>query len=527
VALTAVLVVTTVAGGGAWALMTDQASGGPVSMGSAALNPAPTAAVTNNGGCAGTNQQTNVSLSWSDSQTSASDASGGPLVSGYTVDRASSSGGSYVAAGSVSGDPPPTTFTDVPTVGTTPVALVANTAKQAYPVAESSLSAGTAVTIGSTSNEPNAIQITPDGLTAVIAEEKASQVQVLTWSGSAWAVAKTLAVTDPTAVAIDPVANGGGYFTAYVVTDPGSTTNGSVIPVTLNGASSSLGTAIAIEHQADPTAVVVTPNGTTVFVANYNSNTVSAVDTATSTVTTIALPGTAPHPIALAATFDSSHVYVADRANSFIDDISAATDSVTAHVVLATGGLDDTVLTTSGNPNVLAMLPDGLALYVAEFGASAVQVVDTALSATPDTLGPSISTGSGSQPIDLAASPNGCLIFVADWPSNDVFSITTATNAEAALFTTSCETKDPQSFQVTPDNHYLVIPENYSCGDVQIVNTSTDAVTTITGVGTAPVMIAFPPVPLWYTTTATHSLWSSNPSTPASYSAGWDPGGWQ
>ncbi len=525
--LTGILLVVTIASGETWAQMDDQASGGPATVASASLTPAPTGVTANNGGCAGTNQTTNVSLSWTDGQSATADASGGSLVTGYTVDRASSSGGSYTVAGAVAGSPAPTTFTDTPTVAGTPVGLVANTAKKVYPLSENSLSTGSSVTIGTTSNEANAIQITPDGLTAVIAEYTSGQIQVLTWSGSAWAVAKTLAVTSPTAVAVDPVANGAGYFTAYVVSDPGSTVNGSLVPVTLNGGSSSLGTPIAIGDQANPTAVVVTPNGATVFVANYNSNTVSAVTTATSAVTTITLPGTTPEPIALATTFDSSHVYVADRANSYIDDISVATGSVSAYVGLATGALDDTVLTTSGNPNVMAMLPSGLTLYVAEFGASQVQVVNTALSSAPDTLGASISTGSGSQPIDLASSPNGCLVFVADWPSNKIFSIATATNTETSLFTTHCETADPQPFQVTPDNQYLVIPENYNCGDLQFLDTVTDTVTTISTVGTAPVMIAFPPEPVWYTTTATHALWNSNPSTPTSYAAGWNPGGWQ
>jgi DNA-binding beta-propeller fold protein YncE len=525
--LAGILLIVTVTGGGIWAQMDDQTSGGPVTVASAELAPAPTGVTTDDGGCAGTNQSTNVSLSWTDGQSATADASGGSLVTGYTVGRSSSSAGSYVAAGSVAGNPAPTTYTDTPTVAGTPVGLVANTGKKIYPVSESALSAGAAVTIGTTSDEANAIQITPDGLSAVVAEYGSNQVQVLTWSGSAWAIAKTLAVTGPTAVAIDPVATGAGTFVAYVVSDPGSTVDGSLVPVSVNGASSSLGTSIAIGEQANPTAVVVTPNGAMVFVANFNSNTVSAVSTATSTVTNVALPGTTAEPIALATTFDSSHVYVADRANSYIDDISVATTSVSAYIVLATGALDDTVLTTSGNPNVMAMLPSGVALYVAEFGSSQVQVVDTALSGTPDTLGTSISTGSGSEPIDLASSPNGCLIYVADWPSNDIFSIATSTDTEATVFVTTCQTQDPQPFQVTPDNQYLVIPENYSCGDLEFLDTATDAVTTARGVGSVPVMIAFPPIPIWYTTTATHALWNSSPSTPTSYPAGWDPGGWQ
>ena len=225
----------------------------------------------------------------------------------------------------------------------------------------------------------------------------------------------------------------------------------------------------------------------------------------------------APNPIALVTTPDSSHIYVADRKNSYIDDITVATNAVSTHVTLAAGGLNDTIQTGTGNPNVLAMLPSGLDLYVAEYGTAEVQEVSTALAATPDTVAASITTGTGSAPIDLAESPNGCQIFVADWPSNNIFSITTATNALATVMTDTCETQDPQPMQVTPDNQYLLMPENYNCGDLQILNLSTKVVTTSTAVGAHPAMVAIPPVPIWYETTATHAQWSSLPSTPVMY----------
>ena len=527
VALSTVVLATAAVTGSTWALLSDSALGGPERMVSAALNPAPAGVTAASNGCSGGNQKTNVGLRWTDAQSAAQSASGNSLITGYNLTRASSSGGPYAAGGSVSGSPAPLSFNDSPTVPNSPVALVANTAKQAFPVSESSLTAGGAIAIGAASNQVNAVQMTPDGLSAVVAESTAGQVQVLTWSGTAWTVTKTLTVATPTAVAIDPVPNALGAYVAYVVSDPGTTANGSVYPVTLSGATSTVGPAIAVEHQATMTAIVVTPDGAMVYVANYNSSTISAIATGTSAVTTVALPGTVPHPIALATTFDSSHVYVADRTNSYIDDITVATNTVNTHIPLAAGALNDAIVTTSGSPNAMAILPNGLSLYVAEFGTAEIQVVNTALAATPDTIAATISTGAGSQPIDLAASPNGCLVYVADWPSNNVFSINTTSNAEALVFTTTCWTQDPQPMQVTPDNQYLVIPENYSCGDIQLLNTASNAITTITGVGRAPTMIAIPPVPIWYESTATHSLWTSNPSAPVMYPAGWNPGGWQ
>ncbi len=71
--------------------------------------------------------------------------------------------------------------------------------------------------------------------------------------------------------------------------------------------------------------------------------------------------------------------------------------------------------------------------------------------------------------------------------------------------TDTCETQDPQPMQVTPDNQYLLMPENYRCGDLQMLNLATNAVTTSNAVGAHPTMVAIPPVPIWYETTATHA----------------------
>jgi YVTN family beta-propeller protein len=520
--------------GGVYGAETNGPSAGPESFVTAALNPAPTTPVATNAGCtASATTQNNVVLSWTDGQAAATDADGGYLVSGYNVGRATAPAGTYSTVGTVTGSPPATTYTDSPSGATVPQMLVADGTStgsgKVYAISETSLSVASSFSIGTAGKEANAVQVTPDGLTAVLAESTAGQVQVLTFSAGAWAVAKTVAVTDPTAVAIDPVASGGLY-TAYIVSDRGATTNGVVYPLVLNGASSALGSSVTVAYQADPTAIVATPNGSTVYVANYGSHTVSAINTATSAVTSITLSGTTPLPVALTITPDSSHLYVADRANSIIDDITVSSNTVTAHVTLAANGLDDTVFTGTGDPNVMAVSPTGTSLYVAEFGSAEVQQVNTALAASnPDTVAATIPTGAGSEPIDVAMSPNGCLLYVADWPSNKVFVIHTATNTEATAYTATCETQDPQPMQVTADNQYLVMPENYSCGDTQILNTTTNAVTTLTNVavGAYPTMVALPPSPYYYQTTATHAQWTSTPSTDTMVSIGWNPGGWQ
>lgn len=530
-----------VTSGGVFATFTDQESGGPSSFVTAVLNPPPTTPVVSNGGCVSSApQQTNVGLSWTDPQSSVLSAGGSYLVSGYALGRAATSAGPYTAADTITGAPPATTAVDTPTIASAPAALVvdgtAGGTTTVHPVSESTLTSGAAITIGRAGTEPNAIQMTPLGTTAVIAESLSDRVEVLSWSGTLWSVVTSIAVTHPTAVAINPIPDAvSGLYTAYVVSYRGTGANGYVYPLTLNGASSALGTPIAVEHQSDPTAMVVTPDGGEVYVANYHSSTVSAINTSTNAVTSIALPGTAARPVALASTFDSSNIYVADRVNSYLDDIAVATNTVSTHIALPAGSLNDTIVTNSGSPNLLAMMPNGQSLYVAEWGSAQVQQVYTALSPTaPNTIEASVSVGAGSQPISISLSPNGCLAYVSDWPSDHIFSIVTSTNTEATAFTLNCQTQDPQPMEVTPDNLYLFLPGNYSCSSFSAYNTSTNTTTVIGGVGTYPAMVAIPPQDEWYQVTATHGLWSSDPSPPSTlsgmvalYAAGFNPGGWQ
>lgn len=517
--------------GGAFALSGDTQGAGPQLLGSAALSAVPSTIGAADAGCSGTTLQTNVALSWVDSQSGIADAAGGSLVSGYSVGRSLSSSGPFVDASSVSGSPPSPTTLDSPVIPATAAALVVggsgSGANSILPVAESGVAPGAAISTGNTGGEPNAVQITPDGQTAVIAERASNEVVVLGWSGTTWSPEAVLHLASPIAVAIDPVRNQAGLYVAYAVSDPGARSDGFVTPITLDQASSNLGSPVTIGRQGDPTAALVTPDGSRLYVADYGSQSISVVDTASGSVSTIVLPGRSPTPVALAVTPDSSHLYVADRANSVVDDVTVSENSVTAQVVLARRGLVDPRLRNSGDPSLLAMSPDGSTLYVAEFGAHEVQSLDTSLGSAPDTVTGSIGMGSGSGPVDLAMSPNGCTLYVAAWSSNDIFAIDTATGALATEFVAGCGVQDPQAMAVTPDNGALIVAESRGCREVQVLQAATGHVATLARIGTRPAMIAIPPVNLWYEVTATHLQWNSGHSAADSYPAGWSPGGWQ
>ena len=533
------------------------ATGGPEPAATAALSATPVlgAIINSPSSCTATGftiaQTTTANLAWTDSQSAALDAAGNNLVAGYNILRATSYSGTYAAEGTVptslTGTPPPTTFTESPVPAPSPSAFVVNHGTSANaevkPFSEPS-TFGTSVALSNEPGaEPGAAAVSPDGASLVVAEGTSNTVDVLTISGATATLAKKItgptSFKDLTAVAIDPVPISGLYV-AFVVADEGTGTAGDVFEITLNGASSSLAaTPVTIGNQGDPTSIVVTPDGTKVYVANYNSHTVSefsaTVLPATATAVALDTPAT-NRPIALAVTADSSHVYEADAANSAIDDITASTNTVgTSAIALTASGLTDNSGVASGDPNILAMMPNGKSLYVAEFHASEVQQVNTALAASPDTVATTTTLSGTVEPNALALSPNGCELYVSTYSTGTagaIFPINAQSPGTTATTSISVtRVNDPNSIVVTADNQYVLdTGTGTGATEVAVITTKTDAVTVTTGTiaGSAPTsVVATPSVGYWYKVQASHILWTSNVSSPQPFSIGFNPGAWQ
>jgi YVTN family beta-propeller protein/YD repeat-containing protein len=153
------------------------------------------------------------------------------------------------------------------------------------------------------------------------------------------------------------------------------------------------------------------------YVPNYGSGTVSVVDTVTDSVVQTLTVGT--DPFAVAVEPDNSAVFVANFGSnsvSVIDpaDILTATNPVVATVSLSSGT----------DPDDLALTPAGDDLLVSEYGTGQVQVVDTNpsdasyLSVVPSSS-PIDLNGSGSsaavEPVTIAVSPSGEYVYVLDF----------------------------------------------------------------------------------------------------------------
>jgi YVTN family beta-propeller protein len=489
---------------------------GPQALKSAKL-VTPTGLATASGGCAGGNGQTNVSATWTAS--AEVDANGNALVNGYTLLRSIASAGAYSSVGSTGIS---TSFTDSgPSGAEVPQVFVGNggEATKTVHAVNTSTNAGTSMTTGIIGIEPNGMAVNPEGTKVVVAEGASHQVQIITVSthavGAAIAIPEVAGVKSrPDAVAITPDGK-----TAYVVDGA----NKLVYPLTIS--TSKIGTGIAVGAQGDPGAIVVTPNGEKVYVANYSAHNVSVITIASNTVTaTVAIgAGVTGKPIALALTPSSAHVYVADQGNAQVDDIVTSSDTVSKTITV--GSMADANVAGGGDPNILALTPDGEQLYVASYTAGTVAHI----AVSTDTVTKTITlAGTSPNPNALALTPNGCQLYVHDHANNLLDAITVSSDAVAASPAVGI-TGDPTGMSVTPDSTHVYVA-NHNGNSVSVIATATNTVSTTLAEATAgkePYAVLATPSQYFYKLQAGHGGWQSALTAAVTYTAGFNQGGWQ
>jgi YVTN family beta-propeller protein len=362
--------------------------------------------------------------------------------------------------------------------------------------------------------------VTPDGAKVLVAEGASHQVQIV--NSAAHTVAATVAVPEvagtksrPDAVAVAP-----SGLTAYVVDGA----NKLVYPLTIS--SGALGTGIAVKTQGDPGAIVVTPNGEKVYVANFSSHNVSVISTSSNTVTaTVTIgAGETGKPIALAVTPNSAHVYVADQGNAQIDDIATASNTVAKTITV--GSMTDANVATGGDPNILAITPDGSKLYVASYTGHGVEDIATSTDTLTSTI--SLFESTTANPNALALAPNGCQLYVHDHAHNVVDVITVSSDAVPAHPAVGV-TGDPTGMSVTPDSTHVYVA-NQGTPSVSVIAASTNTVSStlaVAVVGKAPIGVLATASAYFYKLQAGHGVWRSALTAAFSYPLGWNQGGWQ
>jgi YVTN family beta-propeller protein len=198
------------------------------------------------------------------------------------------------------------------------------------------------------------------------------------------------------------------------------------------------------------------------YITNYNSNTVSVIDTATNTVTATVPVGLQPYGVGINPT--GTKVYVANSG-----EITSGGD----HTVSVIDTSSNTVTTTVevGNyPRGVAVNPDGTKVYVT--CEDEVDIIDTAtniVTATIPVYGPA----------GITVTPDGTKVYVANWGGNDVSVIDTATNIVTATVPVG---SNPFAVVVNPDGTKAYVT-NYASNSVSVIDTSTNTVAATVPVG--------------------------------------------
>ncbi|MEU6973947.1 IPT/TIG domain-containing protein [Kitasatospora aureofaciens] len=163
-----------------------------------------------------------------------------------------------------------------------------------------------------------------------------------------------------------------------------------------------------IDVSSGPWGVAVAPDGLRAYVAGFGSDAVAVIDTTTNRVAA-SVPGL-DKPLGLTVSPDGSRLYVASQGGNRVDVISTATNTLITSVPVGTG------------PRNVAVTPDGTQLYVTEEGANAVTVIDTVTLTVIATLSGFVF------PRGVAPSPDGQRVYVTEYGGNRLDVIDTATH---------------------------------------------------------------------------------------------------
>ena len=222
-----------------------------------------------------------------------------------------------------------------------------------------------------------------------------------------------------------------------------------------------------------PLDLAISPDGTQVYVGNNSGNDISAIDTASSTVVaTIPLPSS---PYGLKFTPDGTSVYVATGASQSVLVIDTTSQSVVATVPVA------------GNPTgvSMALTSNGTFAYVSS-NSSPGTVSVIAVGASP-TVVQTINVGDF--PHSVVVAPNSSLAYVANGGSNTVSVISVATNTVTATIPAGT---NPFAVTFTPDSSTAYVA-NVGSNTISVVDTATSSVLSTVGGFDEPHVLAHTP----------------------------------
>jgi YVTN family beta-propeller protein len=245
---------------------------------------------------------------------------------------------------------------------------------------------------------PVAVAISPDGTQALVANDFDNTVSVIDTTTDAVVGSPISIPGNPEAIATGTVS---GVPTAYVATST------AVYPVNLT--TLAVGTSVALPNTPvgsnsvlpQARAAALTPDATTLYVADFASGEVDAINTATSAVTQIptgADAGSEPAAIAVGTVSGTVFAYVANYGEGSVSVIQEGQTEPATTLSLGSA--------TSG-PDGIAVTPDGATVVVTEANTGLAVDISTSSTATSDAVGGStlVGSGAGSSPAAIAVPP--------------------------------------------------------------------------------------------------------------------------
>jgi YVTN family beta-propeller protein len=224
---------------------------------------------------------------------------------------------------------------------------------------------------------------------------------------------------------------------------------------------------------AHPDKEAISPDGTSVYVANNFGNSVSVIDTATNTVVATIPVGAGPDGVAFSP--DGSYAYVANNADAVNGNSISAINTASRTVVSS--------IPTGTNPSLLALTPDGKFIYVTFELSNYISVISTAT----QTVVANVVVGPN--PFDVAISPDGKLAYVTVSRANSVAVVATNTNTISATIQVGAI---PLGISVSRDGTTAYVSNSFG-GTISVVNLGSNSVVATVPVGGQPNKSALTP----------------------------------
>ena len=185
-------------------------------------------------------------------------------------------------------------------------------------------------------------------------------------------------------------------------------------------------------------SIGLTPDGTTLFVVNPDSGSVSAIDTASETKLAEIVVGRDPRILALS--LDGQQLYVTSQASATLTILDTHPFSVL------------TKLRVGPEPYGVVASPNGYLVYVASSGGARIDVVDTELNQVVDTIAVQ------ARPKGLAISNDGTRLYVTHFLSGVVSVIDLTSRSVLEVITTGPESNIAQRIVLHPTTNRAYLP---------------------------------------------------------------------